>query len=169
MSTFFRNTPSNNTPSSENTSFNNTSSNHASNHTSSNNEKAVTIAISLLKHENPATIQTLKNLLTFIPNPNHVKDVLKTAVIELVHRFPKSALWLFQHPDVLEPDIQVRKIIAQELINKFCAWGYNSDDFHLTTDCRLEINETTKLSLLSHHFPPVDPDSLALIQTLLTQ
>ncbi len=137
--------------------------------TSSENGKAVKIAVSLLKRKSPQTIQTLKNLLTFIPNPNHIKDVLTTAVIELIHSCPESAFWLFQHPEVLEPEMHVRDIIIQELTSKFYDWGYTSDDFHFTADQQLEINETTKSSLLSHNSSPVDETSLTLIQTLLMQ
>jgi hypothetical protein len=133
------------------------------------NEKAVTIAISLLKHQSPQTIQTLKDLLTFIPNPNHVKDVLKTAVIELVHHCPQSAFWLFQHPDVLEPEIHTREIIVQELTNKFYAWGYTPDDFHFTANQRLELSETTKFSLMSYKSTAADAACLALIQAILVQ
>lgn len=137
--------------------------------TSSENGKAVKIAVSLLKRKSPQTIQTLKNLLTFIPNPNHVKDVLTTAVIELIHSCPQSAFWLFQHPEVLEPEMHVRDIIIQELTSKFYDWGYTSDDFHFTDDQQLEINEATKSSLLSHNSSPVDEASLTLVRTLLMQ
>lgn len=131
------------------------------------NRKAVTIAISLLKRKSPQTIQTLKNLLTFIPNPNHIKDVLIAAVIELVHTCPQTALWLFQYPEVLEPEIQVRDIIIQELTNQFYAWGYTSNDFHFTDDQHLEISEATKFSLLSCKPSSVDIAPLTLIQALL--
>ncbi|HEY9658311.1 MAG TPA: hypothetical protein V6C65_07660, partial [Allocoleopsis sp.] len=97
--------------------------------TSSDNEKAVTIAISLLKQKSPKNIQTLKDLLTFIPNPNHIKAILKTAVIEIVHSCPQSALWLFQNAEVLEPEIQVREVIIQELTNTLRVWGYTSEEF----------------------------------------
>jgi hypothetical protein len=133
------------------------------------NEKATTIAISLLKHKSPQTIQTLKNLLTFIPNPNHVKEILTTAVIDLIHTSPQSALWLFQHSEVLEPEIQVKDIIAQELTNEVLSWGYTLEDFHFTADHNLEISEGTKRSLLSHHSFSVDKASLMLIHALLTQ
>jgi hypothetical protein len=133
------------------------------------NEKAVMIATRLLKHKNRQTVQTLKNLLTFIPNPNHVKDVLTTAVIKLVHDCPQAAFWLFQHPDVLEPEVHVREIIVQELTNQFYAWGYTPEDFCFTADQHLEISEATQFSLLAHQPNSVDSATFTLIQVLLIQ
>lgn len=136
--------------------------------TSSDNEKAVTIAISLLKHKSPKNVQILKNLLTFIPNPNHIKAILKTAVIEIVHSCPQSALWLFQHAEVLEPEIQAREVIVQELTNTLHSWGYPSDEFQVTDDQHLAVSEATKLALLSHQPSSMDTAALTLIRLLLS-
>lgn len=133
------------------------------------NEKALTIAISLLKRKNPQNIETLKNLLFFIPNPNHVKDVLAAAVIELIHTCPHSAFWLFQHPELLEPEIKVREIVAEELTRKLLSWGYSPESFHFTSSYTLVISESKKCSLLSHQPSPTDRASFALIKTLLKQ
>ena len=141
---------------------------------SSHSKKAVTIAISLLKHKNPQTIQTLKEFLTFIPNPNHIKHVLTIAVIDLIYTSPESAFWLFQHPQVLEPEIQVRKIVAEVLTTKLLGWGYTLDDFCFTSDQHLETNETIKNTLLSHDLfchplTSADEAPLTLIRFLLRE
>jgi hypothetical protein len=130
-------------------------------------EKAIAIAISLLKHKNPQTVQMLKDLLTFIPNPNHVKEVLAAAVIHLVHTCPKSALWLFFHPDVLAPEIQARDIIAAEITCKILSWGYSLEDFHFTADNCLEVTKAAQQSLLSTRPNPEDESIFALIRALL--
>lgn len=135
--------------------------------TISENEKAVKIAVSLLKHKSPQTVQTLKDLLTFIPNPNHVKEVLTSAVIKLVHHCPQSALWLFQHPEVLAPEIQVREIIIQELTQKLYAWGYTSDDFYFTDDDQLEVDNATKYSLYAEPANSAETAAMVLIRALL--
>ncbi len=109
--------------------------------TPSRNEKAVTIAISLLKHKSPKTVQTLKNFLTFIPNPNHVKAVLAAALINLVYHSPRTAAWLFQHPEVLAPEIDLREIIAQALTQTVRAWGYASHEFYFDADYQLFMND----------------------------
>lgn len=134
--------------------------------TPSNHGQAIAIAISLLKRHNPHTIQTLKNLLTFIPNPNHIRKILTTAVIELVDNCPQSALWLFQHPDVLEPEIDVREIIAKELTAKLLSWGYTANDFNFTDDYTLKINEATQ-NHLCPHMQPLEDNAHALICALL--
>jgi hypothetical protein len=132
-------------------------------------QKAITITISLLKHKNPQTIELLKNFLTFIPNPNHIKDVLTTAVIELIYVCPLSALWLFQNPTVLEPEIQVRKIISEEITHKMLAWGYTLDDFHFTANQRLEVSKRLQENLFSCKRTPADEAILSLIRALLQQ
>lgn len=129
-------------------------------------EKAVAIAISLLKHKNPQTTQTLKDLLTFIPNPNHIKNVLTTAVIELIDKCPQAALWLFQNPEVIEPEIRVKEIIAQELTRKIVSWGYTAKDFRFTPDYALEMSDDAQRSLLSHPSPTDEP-ALFLVRALL--
>lgn len=135
---------------------------------SSDNDKAVMIAVSLLKRKHPPTIQTLKKFLTFIPNPNHIKNILKTAVLKLIYTCPHSAFWLYQHPEVLEPEIQVREIIAEELRHKLLAWGYAPDDFCFATSSMLEVREGDKTALISPK-TPADEAVLTLIHALLTQ
>jgi hypothetical protein len=135
----------------------------------SHNDKAVMIAVSLLKRKNSPHIQTLKRLLTFIPNPNHIKDVLKTAVLELIYTCPQSALWLYQHPEVLEPEIQVREIIAEELQRKLLDWGYTPDDFYFTVYPELEVSESAKTDLLFSKPVPTDEAPLTLIRALINQ
>lgn len=130
-------------------------------------EKAIAIAISLLKHKNPQTVQMLKDLLTFIPNPNHIKEVLAVAVIRLVHSCPKSALWLFRYPGVLAPEIQARDIIAAEVTCKILSWGYSLEDFHFTNDNYLEVTEAAQQSLLSIRPNLNDELIFALIRALL--
>lgn len=133
------------------------------------NEKAVTIAISLLKHRNPKTVQTLKNLLTFIPNPNHIKAVLTTAVIDLVRHSPRTAVWLFQHPEVLAPEIEAREVIAQTLTQTVYAWGYTPKDFYFDHDYQLTMNEEISLNQIIEARSPEDRSVLILIAALGTK
>jgi hypothetical protein len=135
---------------------------------SSDNDKAVMIAVSLLKRKNPPNIQTLKQFLTFIPNPNHIKDVLKTAVLELIYTCPSSAFWLYQHPEVLEPEIQVREIIAEELRRKLLDWGYTPDDFYFAANPILEVRDGAKANLVCPETTPADKAALTLIYALLS-
>ncbi|HEY9663583.1 MAG TPA: hypothetical protein V6C65_34480 [Allocoleopsis sp.] len=128
----------------------------------SHNEKAVTIAVSLLKHKSPKTIQTLKNFLTFIPNPNHVKAVLAAAVINLVYHSPRTAAWLFQHPEVLAPEIDVRQIIAQTLTQTVYTWGYAPQDFYFDDDYQIFINE----EILVHNSEARSPEDSSVLMLI---
>lgn len=134
----------------------------------SSNQKAITIAISLLKRNNPKTIETLKNLLTFIPNPNHVNGVLKTAVVELVYSSPHSAYWLFQHPELLEPELQVQEIILTEVINTLVAWGCASDEVSITAEQRLQMDDAVLDRLRSQCATPADEAVLTLVILLMS-
>lgn len=130
-------------------------------------EKAIAIAVNLLKHRSPRLAQALKDLLTFIPNPNYTKDILEAAVIKLVHTCPESALWLFQHPEVLAPHIQVRKIMAQELTRNLLSWGYKTEKFHFTADYSLAMSEKLKSSLLACQQEAPNKAIVTLIVNLL--
>lgn len=130
-------------------------------------EKAIAIAVNLLKRENPRIVQSLKDLLTFIPNPNYTKDVLEAAIIKLIYTHPQSALWLFQHPEVVEPQIQVREVIAQELTQTLLSWGYTLKDFRFTADYYLEMSESLKNSLLTCQQEAPDQAVVALVINLL--
>ena len=79
--------------------------------TPSRNEKAVTIAISLLKHKSPKTVQTLKNFLTFIPNPNHVKAVLAGNFLDNL-RDPETRFATFRYE--LNPGAMIRCAVTVE-------------------------------------------------------
>lgn len=127
----------------------------------------IAIAVCLLKHQNPKTIQTLKDLLTFIPNPNHIKEILTRAVIQLTHTCPQSALWLFHHPDVVEPEIRARDIIAQEVAQQLLAEGYIAKDFFITTNYRLEMTSTAKQVFFANSAEIIEKPILSLIQALL--
>lgn len=130
-------------------------------------EKAIAIAVNLLKHKSPRIVQVLKDLLTFIPNPNYTKDVLEAAVIKLTYTCPDSALWLFQHPEVLAPHIQAREIITQELTQQLISWGHTLESFRFTNDYSLEVSENLRSSLLACQQESPDKAVVALIINLL--
>lgn len=130
-------------------------------------EKAIAIAVNLLMHESPRLAQALKDLLTFVPNPIYTKDVLEAAVIKLVDTCPASALWLFQHPEVLAPHIQAREIIAQRLTENLLSLGYTLEDFHFTANYSLEMSESMKSSLLTCQQETSNQAVIALINDLL--
>ncbi|HEY9647643.1 MAG TPA: hypothetical protein V6C88_14805 [Chroococcidiopsis sp.] len=133
---------------------------------SADDENAIAIAISLLKLKNPRIIQKLKDLLTFIPNPNRVKNILEIAVIRLVHSCPQSALWLFENPEILEPDVQVRKIIAQELTRTVRSWGDGLETIQFTADYHLDLSDAAHDSLLSYQPKSTDISVLTLLYAL---
>lgn len=129
--------------------------------------KAILIAMSLLKSENPQAIQKLKDLLTFFGNSKQVNNILTTTVLRLIYTSPPSALWLFRHPDILAPEVKVREIVAQELTRKILSWGYTLEDFYFTSDSHLEMSKDIQRSLFSKQQDTEDELVLALIRALL--
>lgn len=129
-------------------------------------QKAVTVAVSLLKRNNPKTIETLKNLLTFIPNPKQVSYILKTAVAELVYSCPHSVYWLFQRPALLEPELQVRESVLAEVSHRLITWGYTSKEFQVTSEQCLHIDDAT-LGELRSRMPTSSAADGAVITLIL--
>lgn len=128
-------------------------------------ERATVIAVSLLKLRDLKPIQLLKDLLTFIPNPGHIRAILTHAVVKVVDDDPQSALWLFQHLDVLEPEIQVKAVIVQALTQKLYALGYTSHDVRVTDDYHLNFSEAA-IHILRSQSDPDQEDVITLIQAL---
>lgn len=105
-------------------------------------EKGVVISVSLLKRQNLESLSTLKNLLTFIPNPVEIQEVLRQAICTIIHTSPQTSYWLFQHPDCLSPQVNVREVIIEELSEKLLSWGLSPEEFYFNSEGELRINST---------------------------
>lgn len=130
-------------------------------------EKAVSIAILLLKHRSEQKVERLQALLTYTAHPERAAEILTTAVIRLVHTCPRTALWLFQHPRILEPAIQTREIVAWELTRELLSRGYSPEDFSFTPERDLETSENFRRSLFADRTAGADTPVFALIRALL--
>lgn len=111
-------------------------------------EITINIAITLLRDKNLKNLVILKNFLTFIPNPNHVKEVLTKAVQEVVNSCPETTHWLLQHPHCLEPEVKVKDVIHQEISNKFLSLGLTLEEFSFDAKGYLVLPDSLKQAFL---------------------
>lgn len=130
-------------------------------------EKAVIICVSLLKHQNLESLSTLKNLLTFIPNPSDVQEVWRRAINEIINTSPQTSYWLFEHPNCLKPEVNVREIMIQKLSQTLLSWGLSSEEFYFNSEGKLEVNHATRNRLITPRQVSHDEAIVALIYSLL--
>ncbi len=112
-------------------------------------EITINIAITLLRDKNLKNLVILKNFLTFIPNPNHIKEVLTKAVQEVVNSCPETTHWLLQHPHCLEPEVKVQDVIHQEIANKFISLGLTLEEFSFDSKGYLVLPDSLKQVFLN--------------------
>jgi len=113
-------------------------------------ERMISIAVQILKRQNPQTIQTLKNVLTYIPTSSYSEQILASAVVELSETCPETTCWLLQNPQCLQPELNAVEVITRYLSSKLSSWGFTCHrDFHFTTDGQLITSPLTKKALLS--------------------
>lgn len=130
-------------------------------------EVTINIAIALLKDKNVNNLSILKNFLSFIPNPNHIKQVLIKAVQAVVNTCPQTTLWLLQHPHCLEPEVNVRDVIHQEISNKLLFLGLTLEDFTFDSEGYLILADSLKAELLKSSKIPLPNEDITLILTVL--
>ncbi|VXD23080.1 hypothetical protein PL8927_760267 [Planktothrix serta PCC 8927] len=111
-------------------------------------EITINIAITLLRDRNLKNLIILKNFLTFIPNPNHIKEVLTKAVQEVVNSCPETTHWLLQHPHCLESEVKVKDVIHQEISNKFLSLGLTLEEFSFDSKGYLVLPDSLKQAFL---------------------
>jgi hypothetical protein len=112
-------------------------------------EITINIAITLLRDKNLKNLVILKNFLTFIPNPNHIKEVLTKAVQEVVNSCPETTHWLLQHPHCLEPEIKVQNVIYHEISNKFISLELTLEEFSFDSQGYLVLPDSLKQAFLN--------------------
>ena len=131
-------------------------------------EKGVMISVSLLKCQNLESLSTLKNLLTFIPNPVDIQEVLRQAICNIIYTSPQTSYWLFQHPDCLSPQIKnIREVIIEELSKKLLSWGLSPEEFHFNSEGRLRINSPCVNQFIKSREISSDEAILGLISVLI--
>lgn len=132
-------------------------------------EKAVMISVSLLKRQNPDSFSTLKNLLTFIPNPLDIQEVWRRSICEIMKTSPQTCYWLFQNPDCLKPEVDVREIIITELSEKLLSWGLTSEEFRFNSEGQLEMAPEIEIKIIKSDQVATEETILALIYFLLVE
>lgn len=112
-------------------------------------KQLIDVTIVILKSHDFQSINTLKKFLKVIPNPNQIRVIITVAVEEIFDTNSETIFWLLQHPECLQPEVNIKEIIAQKLSEKLCTMGFDDEYFHFNNDGELKINRTIKDELLS--------------------
>ncbi|NJO43382.1 MAG: hypothetical protein HC769_27625 [Cyanobacteria bacterium CRU_2_1] len=113
-------------------------------------ERCVRVAVGLLQTRNLRSISMLKDCLTYIPSPISIRNILTTAVIELVSSAPTTICWLLDHPECLQPEVNVTQIVTQELSDRLTNLGFvQGQDFYVNASQEFEVSEAAKLALFA--------------------
>jgi hypothetical protein len=121
----------------------------------------------LLKSHNPEAINSLKNFLTIVPNPEKIKQILITAINEIIDTEPETIYWLLKNPTHLQPEINVREIVTQKLNDKFLNWGFTPEDIHFNEQGNLEFKPAIKDKFIKAEYSANDRAAMILIQFFL--
>ncbi|MDP5017147.1 MAG: hypothetical protein NWQ43_07585 [Dolichospermum sp.] len=123
----------------------------------------------MLKSHKPKAINNLKYFLTVVPSSEKIKHILITAINQLIETEPETIYWLSKNPSSLQPEIDIKVIVAQKLNEKLIAWEFKPEDIHFNEHGNLEFNTVAKDRLLSGN-PSLDNcTEFKLIQLFLTE
>ncbi|MTJ11139.1 hypothetical protein FJR11_00700 [Anabaena sp. UHCC 0187] len=123
----------------------------------------------MLKSEHPEDISSLKDFLTIVPSREKIKQILITAINQLIDTEPQKIYWLFKNPTYLQPEIDIKIIVTQKLNEKLLAWEFKPEDIHFNENGNLEFNAAAKDRLMSTNYSSDNYAVLKLVQLFLTE
>ncbi len=88
--------------------------------------QSVELAIDILKVQNKALVNSLKDYLTVLPSPQCVEEVLAAAIHELAETDPDACRWMLRHPDYLEPELDLVELAVKLALTKLQASGFRA-------------------------------------------
>lgn len=113
-------------------------------------EQTVSIAVALIRSRDLRTIQILKRFLTYIPSSTDIKQILTIAVTQLSKTCPETTCWLLQHPEYLQPELNVLDIVVDTLSVKLSSWGFvYNRDFHFDENGKLIMSQSAEVLLFN--------------------
>jgi hypothetical protein len=114
-------------------------------------EQLIRVAVEVLQTQDSRSVSILKNFLAFDPNPTATREILSTAVTELVDTAPAAVCWLLQYPEHLRPEVNVSYLVSQKLLQRLMTLGFSQGQSFILEDDRIfEVSETAKAALLTH-------------------
>lgn len=134
---------------------------------SNDDEITLNIIILVIKDQNVNHLKVLKNFLSYIPNPNHVKALLTKGVKRVINSCPETTRWLWKNPDCLEPEIKVQSIIHQEVSHQILALGISLEEIIFDSEGYLIFPNGFKKELLNRAKSVHLDDNLRLILSLI--
>jgi hypothetical protein len=113
-------------------------------------KRCVRVAVELLQTRDLRAISMLKDFLTYIPSSLSGREILTTAVIELVSASPMTICWLLDQPKGLQPEVDVSQIVIQTLSDRLTNLGFiQGQDFYRGVSQAFVLSEAAKLALFA--------------------
>lgn len=130
-------------------------------------EQLTNIAIFLLKSHNPEAIYGLKDFLTIVPNSEKSKQIMISAIYQVIETDPETIYWLLKNPTYLQPEVDVREIVIQKLNEKFILLGFTKEDIYFNQHRDLEFTAVIKEKLIKAEYSGDERAIMTLIQYFL--
>lgn len=113
-------------------------------------KRCVRVAVELLQTRDLRAVAMLKDFLTYIPNPLSIREILTTALIELISSSPITICWLLDQPECLQPEVDITQIVIQALSNRLISLGFiQGQDFYVGAGQKFAVSEAAKLALFT--------------------
>ena len=114
-------------------------------------ERLTRVAVEVLQTQDSRAVSILKNFLAFIPSRTSIRNILATAVAELLDVSPDTTCWLLKYSEQLQPEINVSHIVSQKLLERLVDLGFApGQSFVLENDRILQVSEPARAALLTH-------------------
>lgn len=105
----------------------------------------IEIAVDVLRVQNQAKLEILKNFLLSLPSLTDIENVLAEAVHHLAQTDPQTYRWIVRHPDYLMPELDLRRLAQQLAFSKLQkSQLILGEDFRLTPKGQLQLSDTAK-------------------------
>ncbi|MGK7874910.1 MAG: hypothetical protein AB4426_16905 [Xenococcaceae cyanobacterium] len=112
-------------------------------------ESYIEIAVDVFQAQNQKLIDSLKDFLTFLPNPNYIEQVLAGAIYRLAEINPDACRWLLRNPSYLMPELDLVDLAKKMTLSKLQSHGFvEEQDFWFEANNKLQLSETAKAKLL---------------------
>jgi len=110
-------------------------------------EAYVSLAVDVMRAQNPRAIVALKNFLTVLPNPTAIEITLERAVYQLADIDRSAYCWMLQQSDLLMPELDLEDVVRQWIRSTLTREGYDERDFDCDRDGCFHFSDAAKTRL----------------------
>jgi hypothetical protein len=111
-------------------------------------ESYVELAVDVFRVQQRESIQSLKDFLTVLPNPQAIEKVLTRAIYQLAEIDSQACRWILRHSTYLMPELDVKSYGMQWVCLKLQAQGFVlNQDFQLGENLQLHLTKKAEAEL----------------------